>query len=91
MALGQSGIASVREDLALMEQKIEQAKQNRQELINLASDPNFQKFAEDTNKGREINEQIQELTEWIDKMCVVLDSMKNSTKEFLNEQETING
>ena len=81
MALGNSGIAAARQELSTVGAKVVAARSSNQ---------NFQKFVAETNKGSVINQQLQQLSKWIDSMCDTIESMKSKTESYLSQQESLN-
>ena len=90
MALGNSGIAAARQELSTVGAKVVAARSSNQNFIKLYNDQNFQKFVAETNKGAVINQQLQQLSKWIDSMCDTIESMKSKTESYLSQQESLN-
>ena len=90
MALGSSGIAAARQELSTVSAKVAAARQSNQSFIKLYNDQNFQKFVSETTKGSVVNQQLQQLSKWIDSMCDTIDSMKSKTESYLAQQESLN-
>ena len=90
MALGNTGINAARSELATIESKVAAARQSNQNFIKLYNDENFQKFVADTPKGKLINEQLQQLSKWIDSMCDTVSNLKAKSETYLAQQESLN-
>ena len=90
MALGRSGIASARAELAHIGAKVAEARSNNERFINMYSDPNFQTFVADTNRGAMINGYLKNLSSWFEKMCETVDAMEAQTQAYLSNQEMTN-
>ena len=90
MALGRSSIEQARTSLSTIRANCELAESSNKDFINLFNDPNFQKFVKETNKGKELQNQLQSLSNWIESMCGTVETLSTRTENFLNNQETLN-
>jgi hypothetical protein len=90
MALGKSSIELARTSLAAIRTNCDMAEQSNKDFITLFNDPNFQKFVSETNKGKELQNQLQSLSNWIGSMCSTVESLSARTDRFLNTQESLN-
>ena len=90
MALGRSSIEQARTSLAAIRTNCDMAAQSNTDFINLFNDPNFQKFVSETNKGKELNAQLNALSKWIQSMCSTVETLSGRTERFLNTQESLN-
>ena len=90
MALGRTSIESARASLGTIRSNCNLAVESNKDFIFLYNDPNFQKFVKETNKGKELQEQLQSLSDWIGSMCETVETLSNRTERFLNTQETLN-
>jgi len=90
MALGKSSIEQARVSLGTIRANCDLAETSNKEFITLFNDANFQKFVRETNKGKELSEQLKSLSDWINSMCGTVESLSNRTERFLNNQESLN-
>ena len=90
MALGSQGIEAARDGLKIIGKAVTDAREDNTIFINFYNDGNFQKFVSQTKKGDSMNEQLNTLSNWIDKICNVIEDLKNESEIYLREQEEIN-
>ncbi len=90
MALGRSSIEQARTSLAAIRANCDMAEQSNKDFISLFNDPNFQKFVNETNKGKELQSQLESLSNWIGSMCSTVETLSGRTERFLNTQESLN-
>ena len=58
---------------------------------DLFNDPNFQVFVKETNKGKQLNEHLTELADWMDRLCDAMEKLDTRTETYLARQERFNG
>ena len=58
---------------------------------HLFNDPNFQVFVKETNKGKQLNEHLTELADWMDRLCDAMEKLDTRTETYLARQERFNG
>ena len=90
MALGLPGIEAARAELEFIGNAVTDAREDNTIFINFYNDGNFQKFVSQTKKGDLMNEQLNTLSNWIDKICNVIEDLKKESEIYLREQEEIN-
>ena len=52
---------------------------------------NFQKFVQETNKGKSLNDQLKALSDWLTSLETVVQSLEDKTNKYLSTQDSLNG
>lgn len=90
MALGRTAIMAARSELRNVMSQINTAHEMNANFINLYTDDNFQKFVNDTQTGTIINDQLRQLSTYVNKMCSTITNMEAQAQSHLNYQEQLN-
>ena len=90
MALGLPGIEAARAELEIIGKAVINAREDNAIFINFYNDGHFQKFVSQTEKGDLMNEHLNTLSDWVDKMCNVIEELKIESEKYLNQQEILN-
>ena len=90
MALGKSAIDNARTSLKTVTSKITDARDTNKKFRDLFNDPNFQVFVKETNKGKQLNEHLTELADWMNRLCDAMEKLDTRTETYLAKQERYN-
>ncbi len=91
MALGKSAIENARTSLKNVNSKVTEARETNKKFRELFNDPNFQVFVKETNKGKQLNEHLTDLANWMDRLCDAMEKLDTRTETYLARQERFNG
>ena len=91
MALGATAIQNARDSLNIIKKNLDAASTSNREFISLFNDANFQKFVQETNKGKSLNDQLKALSDWLTSLETVVQSLEDKTNKYLSTQDSLNG
>jgi len=91
MALGTTAIQNARDSLNIIKKNLDAASTSNREFISLFNDANFQKFVQETNKGKSLNDQLKALSDWLTSLETVVQSLEDKTNKYLSTQDSLNG
>lgn len=91
MALGTTAIQNARDSLNIIKNNLDAASTSNREFISLFNDANFQKFVQETNKGKSLNDQLKALSDWLTSLETVVQSLEDKTNKYLSTQDSLNG
>ncbi len=91
MALGKTAIENARTSLKNVNSKITEVRETNKNFRELFNDPNFQVFVKETNKGKQLNEHLTDLANWMDRLCDAMEKLDTRTETYLARQERFNG
>ncbi len=91
MALGATAIQNARDSLNVIKKNLDAASTSNREFISLFNDANFQKFVQETNKGKSLNDQLKALSDWLTSLETVVQSLEDKTNKYLSTQDSLNG
>ena len=90
MALGKTAITNARTSLSNVKSKIDEARTTNESFKKLFNDVNFQMFVKETNKGKQLNDHLTSLSEWMESMCSLMENLSTKTDTYLTKQESYN-